>query len=75
MTPKSLHDAVAMAESFIELAKFLERNYPKYCDGFGTEHYVYGPACTQMRHLAKDLQCELSFVRLSSACPLPRMAD
>lgn len=71
MRTDAIQQAVDNARNFIEMAAFIEEHYGKYHDGRGFEHYVSGPACAQLREVARDLAYELNDLRRHTAAKLP----
>jgi len=73
MRTDDIQQAVDDARTFIEMAAFIEEHYGKYQDGRGFEHYVSGPACAQLREVARDLAYGLNDMRRHTAAQLPAM--
>lgn len=71
MTPHSIHHVFDKVAKFKIAVEFLERHYGVYRDGNGTEHFVSGPACAQVRALPRELENAAYWVRNERARGMP----
>lgn len=75
METKYVTHAAYLAKKYAAAAEFVEQTYGTYQDGRGNEHYVSGPACKQLRDIAKELYDSLAFLRRYGAAALPALPE